>query len=191
MPSDHTIGQCSLTTTLEAELFETKLGWFGILGRDGILLRVSIGDRGPADALSHLLNAEGLGPHDADVTDWNPDLRDRLIAYSAGEPVDFDDLHLSWPHPLTAFRERVLNVTRQIPRGQTATYAQVAARAGSPGAARAVGTVMSSNRFPIVIPCHRVVGSGGGLGGFTSPQGTDLKWKMLQLEADGNARRRR
>ncbi len=172
-----------MTATLEADVFETRFGWFGLLGQEGTLLRVSIGDAAPDDALHHLANAESVAPSEIEVTEWYPALREQLIAYANGEPVDFSDVELTWPKPLTDFRRRVLTATRQIPRGQARTYAEVAAIAGSPGAARAVGTAMSSNRFPIVIPCHRVVGSGGGLGGFTSPQGTDLKQRMLNLEA--------
>ena len=165
-------------------MFETPCGWFGLLGRDGQLLRISIGDATPDDALEHLLNAEDADRSDLEVTDWYPALRERLIAYASGEVVGFDDVELTWPRPLTEFRQRVLDATRRIPRGRTATYQEIATQAGSPGAARAVGTAMSSNRFPIVVPCHRVVGSGGGLGGFTSPQGTDLKQRLLDMEAE-------
>lgn len=172
-----------LAATLEADVFQTRFGWFGLLGRDGTLLRVSIGDATPDDAFDHLVTAEGVAQSEIEVTDWFPALRERLIDYASGEPVEFTDIELTWPKPLTEFRRQVLAATRQIPRGRTATYAEIAAKAGSPGAARAVGTAMSSNRYPIVIPCHRVVGSGGGLGGFTSPQGTDLKQQLLEMES--------
>ena len=55
--------------------------------------------------------------------------------------------------------------------GTTRTYAELAARVGSPSAARAVGQTMARNRLPLVIPCHRVIGSGGGLGGFSATRG--------------------
>jgi methylated-DNA-[protein]-cysteine S-methyltransferase len=172
-----------LTATLEADVFETRFGWFGLLGSQDQLLRVSIGDATPSDALLHLADTEAVAPSEIELVEWFPALREQLIAYADGELVDFSEIELTWPKPLTEFRRRVLAATRGIPRGQTRTYAEIAARAGSPGAARAVGTAMSSNRFPIVIPCHRVDGSGCGLGGFTSPQGTELKQRMLNLEA--------
>ncbi|MBI1310979.1 methylated-DNA--[protein]-cysteine S-methyltransferase [bacterium] len=178
-----TISGNPLISTLEADIFETRFGWFGLLGHDGTLLRISIGDATPDDALGHLTAAEEIPRFEVEVADWFPALRERLTAYTDGEVVDFEEIELSWPKPLTKFRRQVLNITRRIPRGSTRTYAVVAAQAGSPGAARAVGTAMSSNRFPIVIPCHRVVGSGGGLGGFTSPQGTDLKQRLLDMES--------
>jgi len=84
---------------------------------------------------------------------------------------------------MTGFRRKIVATTRQLRYGETTTYGELARRAGHPGAARAVGTVMSTNRFPILIPCHRVLASGGKLGGFTSPAGTNLKQRMLEAQA--------
>jgi len=77
------------------------------------------------------------------------------------------------------FNETILEACRGIPFGHTVTYGELAERAGSPGAARAVGTAMSQNPVPIVVPCHRVVASGG-LGGFTG--GIDNKRTLLAHE---------
>jgi methylated-DNA-[protein]-cysteine S-methyltransferase len=98
-----------------------------------------------------------------------------------GEQCDFDDVLLELP-VRTEFQQRILKVTRRIPYGRTMSYGELAERAGFPRAARAVGTVMSCNRFPIVVPCHRVVASGGKTGGYTSPQGVSLKLRLLALE---------
>ena len=65
--------------------------------------------------------------------------------------------------------------------GHTVTYGELATRSGTPGAARAVGSVMARNRVPVVIPCHRVVAAGG-MGGFSAPNGLQLKQRMLNLE---------
>jgi methylated-DNA-[protein]-cysteine S-methyltransferase len=81
------------------------------------------------------------------------------------------------------FGERVRGVVAAVRPGEVVTYGEVAEEAGSPGAARAVGNVMACNRVPIVIPCHRVVASGGKWGGFSAPQGVDLKRRMLDVEA--------
>ena len=72
------------------------------------------------------------------------------------------------------------NLTRGIPRGQTRTYGELARMAGSPGAARAVGQAMARNPWPIIVPCHRVLGSDGALTGFGG--GVDMKRRMLQME---------
>ncbi len=114
--------------------------------------------------------------------DWNADVRRRLERYCIGETVDFDDLPLDLP-PGTEFQRRVLQVTRRIPYGKTMSYGTLASKAGYPRAARAVGSVMSANRFPIIVPCHRVVAAGGKAGGYTSPQGVSLKLQLLALEA--------
>jgi len=79
------------------------------------------------------------------------------------------------------FERRVLGVVRRIPRGKTRTYAQVAEHAGHPGAARAVGRVMAKNPIPLLVPCHRVVRSDGGLGGY-SGGGLKVKRRLLALE---------
>lgn len=78
------------------------------------------------------------------------------------------------------FTERVRNVVRKIPKGETRTYKEVAAAAGSPGAARAVGTIMAHNYVPDV-PCHRVVRSDGGLGGYNRG-GVTQKKALLEKE---------
>ena len=78
------------------------------------------------------------------------------------------------------FGRRVLEQTAGIPFGAVATYREVATRAGSPRASRAAGNALASNPIPIVVPCHRVVHSGGGLGGYTG--GLDRKITLLRLE---------
>jgi len=79
-----------------------------------------------------------------------------------------------------SFAERVRNLVRKIPKGETRTYKEVATAAGSPGAARAVGTIMSTNYLPDV-PCHRVVRSDGKLGGYNRG-GIETKKDILQKE---------
>lgn len=78
------------------------------------------------------------------------------------------------------FAERVRNVVRKIPKGETRTYKEVATAAGSPGAARAVGTIMANNYLPDV-PCHRVIKSDGSLGGYNRG-GITQKKQLLQKE---------
>jgi methylated-DNA-[protein]-cysteine S-methyltransferase len=106
-----------------------------------------------------------------------PEARRRLRDFFAGRagcvPLDFGTV--------TPFTRVVYEVVRRIPRGRTMTYGEVARKAGRPGAARAVGTVMGRNRLCLFIPCHRVVGAAGP-GGFSAPGGLALKRRLLELE---------
>ena len=108
---------------------------------------------------------------------WLTDLQ----AFAAGTPTDLNHLPLDLSY-LTDFGRRVATVCRQIPWGQTISYGELAARIGSPGAARAVGGVMARNRHPLVIPCHRVLASNGALTGFSAPQGLLMKQRLLAHE---------
>ena len=107
----------------------------------------------------------------------------QLKAYLAGDLIEFS-LPLDLSHH-TAFQQQVLRLTTEIPYGQTCTYKQLALRAGAPHAARAVGRVEATNPIPLVIPCHRVVGTDGSLHGYGGPGGVKLKAWLLQLEQVG------
>ena len=87
---------------------------------------------------------------------------------------------LQYPANASAFRRRVWEALREIPFGQTRTYAQIARQIGSPRAARAVGGACAANRLLLAVPCHRVV-AGRGLGGFAL--GLEWKRKLLELES--------
>jgi methylated-DNA-[protein]-cysteine S-methyltransferase len=110
------------------------------------------------------------------------DVIERLRMLLRGEDVDFTDVELDL-EGVPEFDQRVYALARALPRGVTATYGDLARRAGSPGAAQAVGQVMGHNRFPLVVPCHRVVAAGGGNGGFSAPGGVDTKLRLLALES--------
>lgn len=165
-------------------IFATNLGWFGLLGVDEQLVSVFAGHISANEvrraAARHLATSDHPAePHEGD---WHLELRRRIEQYALGAQVEFNDIKLALPG-LSDFQQRVIKATRRIRYGTTLTYGQLAEKAGYPRAARGVGTVMSSNRFPIVIPCHRVVAAGNKPGGYTSPQGVSLKLRLLALEA--------
>jgi methylated-DNA-[protein]-cysteine S-methyltransferase len=83
---------------------------------------------------------------------------------------------------LTEFQRSVLEEARRVPRGQVATYAEIAERIGKPKAARAVGQALRRNPVPIVVPCHRVINSDGSLGGYGGKLGSQRKINLLKLE---------
>jgi methylated-DNA-[protein]-cysteine S-methyltransferase len=104
----------------------------------------------------------------------------QVLAYLSGKSNRFSlDIDLSG---LTAFQRRVLEETRKVPRGQVATYAQIAKRLGKPKAARAVGQALRRNPVPIVVPCHRVIASDGSLGGYGGEMRSRHKLQLLHLE---------
>jgi len=101
-----------------------------------------------------------------------------LSEYFSGTRSRFDfavDLSL-----VTPFQRRVLEAAADIPMGEVITYGELAGRIGQPQASRAVGQALGRNPVPVVIPCHRIVGGGGGIGGYTG--GLHIKRKLLELE---------
>lgn len=104
--------------------------------------------------------------------------RRELDLYFAGKLTEFD-LPIDW-QLAHGFRGKVQRAIGQIPYGQTRTYTEMARSAGNERAVRAAGTACGSNPIPIVVPCHRVLRSGGGLGGYGG--GLPMKEALLELE---------
>ena len=155
---------------------ETAFGWVGVARSPRGLLALTLPKPDQEAALRPLLDRWGDDARRDDVA--LSDLEDKLCRYFDGQPVSFDE-------PLdmggaTGFQKRVWEVTRRIPRGQTMTYGEIARQIGSPRAARAVGQAMARNHWPVVVPCHRVVGHGGQLTGFGG--GLAMKQRMLEME---------
>ena len=96
-----------------------------------------------------------------------------------GKPVQFSLDVLDWQN-IHRFQERVLRIENRIPRGMVSTYGRLARKLGSARAARAVGTALARNPFPLVIPCHRAIRADGSLGGYAG--GLRMKRELLQFE---------
>ena len=112
---------------------------------------------------------------------WAQQLDAALKDYFSGDGDAMRSLPVD-PTGWTPFFAEVYAACREIPLGQTMGYGQLAAAVGRPRAVRAVGQAMARNRVPLVIPCHRVVGAAGSLGGFSAPGGVATKRRLLQLE---------
>ena len=160
-------------------VFPSSLGWMAAVHSDRILTRLAFGHPDP-DAAASALDTQPA--RKARLDDWERQLIARLQAYACGKTQDFGDLAVDYG-PLSRFQRRVYRRCRRIPYGRTLTYGRLAVLAGSPRAARAVGSCMARNPVPLVVPCHRVVRSGGELGGYSAPGGTRLKQRLLELEA--------
>jgi methylated-DNA-[protein]-cysteine S-methyltransferase len=165
-------------------IFPSRLGWMAMIGAGDVLMQLTLAHRSP-DAAARACSPELL--ENARRGSWNEPLLRRLQAYARGVPTDFRDVRID-PGRLTAFRRRVVRRCREIPYGKTLSYGQLAAEAGSPGAARAVGNCMAANRIPLIIPCHRVLRadqpSVGARrpGAYSAPGGTRTKKRLLALE---------
>jgi methylated-DNA-[protein]-cysteine S-methyltransferase len=105
-------------------------------------------------------------------------VRRQLDEYFAGRRRRFE-VPIDWSR-LRGYAREVLRRTAEIPYGQASSYAEIAARAGSPRGWRAAGNALGANPMPIVVPCHRVLASSGGIGGYTG--GLDRKRFLLALE---------
>lgn len=104
-----------------------------------------------------------------------------LERYINGQPPQWPELPLDMSG-LTDFQRITLDATKAIPQGAIRTYGELAADIGSSGGAQAVGRAMASNPFPVIYPCHRVLGSNGKLVGFSAKDGLKMKQYLLRLE---------
>jgi methylated-DNA-[protein]-cysteine S-methyltransferase len=157
------------------DVIETDVGPLLAAVTDRGLARISF-DPEPEHELEAL--ARLAGPRVLRAPSALDETRRELDDYFAGRRIAFD-LQLDL-RGLTGFTLRVLDELGKVPYGQTATYGELAERAGNPRASRAVGMVMNRNRIPIVLPCHRIVGSSGQLVGYGG--GLERKEQLLRLE---------
>ena len=160
-------------------VFSTHLGWVAISRSYVGLRQIVLSCSSPEEALSFLAkHSEELIPN-ASAFGTFPD---RLMRYLHGEVVLFpDDLDITHATP---FQDAVWETTCAIPYGEVRSYAWIAQQISNPRATRAVGQALSKNPLPIVVPCHRVVGSGDRLGGYSG--GLGLKQHLLDMESKGS-----
>ena len=162
--------------SLTFHLCETELGWVGLLLSPHGLRSTTLPRDTRDEALREVMEMGPTGPaRDADLAD----LPERICALASGRHDNLA-VHVDW-NMGRSFRREVLEETLRIPSGETRTYAWLAERVGRPRAARAVGRVMATNPLPLVVPCHRVVGSNGSLTGY----GGGLRMKEALLRAEG------
>jgi len=165
-----------MTHRLSYVIFHTAAGWAGILGSAAGLRRIILPRNSAAEVQQQLGD---IVEHSVQSSQPYEDLMMRLKDYFNGNRVDFPDrLDLSGTTP---FRREVWRAVGYIPYGETRSYTWVAEQIGRPEAVRAVGQALGRNPLPVIIPCHRVIASNGGLCGFSG--GLEMKRFLLNLEA--------
>ncbi len=165
-------------------LFDTALGHCGIAWRGDAVVGFALpGTTDEATAAQLVRRHPGAAPSErpAPIVEAIRAVRSLI----AGErtalafiPVDLADI--------PDFERAVFEALRTVGPGETVTYGELAERAGSPGAARAVGMAMARNPIPVIIPCHRVLAGSGRSGGFSAPGGITTKFRLLQIEQAGS-----
>jgi methylated-DNA-[protein]-cysteine S-methyltransferase len=164
---------------LEFTVFDTCLGWIGIVYSSQGLRKIILFQESKDDVVRQVEQYDSS----AQICDTDSfgDLSQRLKRYFRGEEVHLlDKVDFAGA---SLFQQQVWRVVRTIYYGKTRSYAWVATQLGLPGAARAVGQALGRNPLLIIVPCHRVISSDGGLGGFSA--GLEMKKHLLCLEESG------
>ena len=159
-------------------LVSTVLGWVGISASSRGIRRLTLPQASPSMACDYLELSKSGSSHELTM-DAFTDIEKSLKRYFLGEETAFHDvLDVAG----TEFQKKAWETARAIPWGETRSYTWIAQNIGNPGAARAVGQSMRANPVPIIVPCHRVIGSDGRMCGYGGPEGVDLKRKLLKME---------
>ncbi len=165
---------------IEYALFETPLGTAAVAWSERGLYAVEL-PVGNAEDTEHRLRRFVPGAVAAEPPPWAAEAMGAIAAHLGGERVDLDRIPIDVAR-MPAFYRTVYEAARRIPPGQTVTYGELATRCGSPGAARAVGQALAKNPVPVVVPCHRILASGGRAGGFSAAGGLGTKERLLAIE---------
>ncbi len=160
-------------------LRDTSLGNFLLIEEDGKLIRASYTETSTftEPEVRAMLSMDETDEIYNQETPFLQRVSNEINEYLKGERKEFT---VPYRFSGTAFQEKVWNVIASIGYGEILTYGEIAQQVSKPRAARAVGNACGSNPIPLIVPCHRVTASNGGLGGYSS--GLDKKRKLLELE---------
>lgn len=166
-------------------LLDTAIGRCGLAWRDGNVVGFALpggSDADPSAQLTRRHVGTVLAEPPPEIATAIAEVQ-RLLA---GEPADLSSVPVDLAG-VPPFEQRIYALLREVGPGATVTYGELAERAGSPGAARAVGAAMGRNPVPVIIPCHRVLAGGGRSGGFSAPGGVTTKFRLLEIERAGHS----
>ncbi|MDJ0919571.1 MAG: methylated-DNA--[protein]-cysteine S-methyltransferase [Henriciella sp.] len=160
-------------------LFPTPIGDCGIAWTGDNVTATHLPDRTPAATEAGL--AARTGSAKGDPPGYVRDAVQSITALLEGDQTDLTFIACDFSQ-LDPFAANVYATTRAIPAGETVSYGEIASRLGDKQLARRVGQMLGRNPFPIIVPCHRVMGADGRLIGFSAPGGTETKLKLLEIE---------
>jgi len=167
-------------TLAKFALFPTAIGCCGVAWRGKDVVATHLPE--PTDEKTRLrLSARAGGALECNPAPAIARAIDAMTALLAGVHIDLGFIACDF-RSLDAFEARVYDITRTIPAGETLTYGEIATRLGDKSLAQAVGRTLGRNPFPIIVPCHRVVGTNGKLTGFSASGGVATKLRMLAIE---------
>ena len=159
-------------------IFKMKWGYFGFAGTKDGLLRTYLPQVGKEGIKRQILKAFPTARPEKKPFEM---VFRAVLGYFGGKKVNFDNVKIAIGGR-SLFAKKVLTTCRGIGFGKVVSYRELAKKIGQPSATRAVGTVMSKNPLPLIVPCHRVIRSDGKLGGFSAPGGVKTKKKLIDLE---------
>ncbi|HEY9552417.1 methylated-DNA--[protein]-cysteine S-methyltransferase [Allosphingosinicella sp.] len=161
-------------------LFETPIGRCALVWRGSFVVGAALPEGSDAETRQRLVR-RFPDASEGDPPAWVRAAIEAVRELLSGAPADlsFIDVDLSGT---PGFERQVYAAARAIPPGAVQTYGELAQAIGTPGAAQAVGRALARNPVPIIIPCHRILASAGGSGGFSAPGGVSTKLKMLEIE---------
>jgi methylated-DNA-[protein]-cysteine S-methyltransferase len=159
-------------------ILDTAMGFMGLAWNEAGLTRLCLPEK-TSLAIERRLHAHG--PASVQAPAWVAALIAAIHTYTAGDRVEFAGVPVDLAG-IDDFRLAIYAETRKLAYGETATYGELAGRAGHPGLARETGAALGANPVPLVIPCHRIIAAGGRIGGFSAPGGSTAKARMLAME---------
>lgn len=160
--------------------FETTFGWGALVGRDAVLVGVAFPQHDRAAMQAGIARSFGAAER-ATPPEWMAVLAAQVQKLFANGRADFAGAPIDMS-AIDPFDRDVLALTRKIQPGETRTYGDIAKKLGDVSLSRRVGQSLGRNPFPVIIPCHRVVGADGAMTGFSAPGGAESKRALLKIE---------
>jgi methylated-DNA-[protein]-cysteine S-methyltransferase len=161
-------------------LFETRLGVMAIVWRGDAVIGLRLPDTDQSETRRRV-RARRQGAEERALEGAAAEAAAGVVALAAGEKRDLTVVAVELPE-MDEIARGALLAARAIPPGETRTYGEIARGLGDVALARRVGQAMARNPVPVIIPCHRVMGEGGKLTGFSAPGGLDTKLRLLEIE---------